>query len=367
MTVEERLRSELTVLAGEAPVVDVWSGVQREVRVRRRRRTALGAVAAVVLALVAASLGRAVVPRTQPAQRPAHIVDLGTAPTATLPSAVLVVALPSGPTYAVTWDGQAVRLPVVDSHTGSDDPALSADGTTLSGVAPELGVVVTQLSGGHRTDLRSPLLDDLSAVADPRGSDVIEMSSATGGLPVVRQLDLANGRTSWSLTVPLYQDFRLRGSWSADGNHLALLYLGPDRRIIGVNRLSRSQVERHRGSTWGDMHQASIDAVSLVGWAPSMDGTQVMVGSRTTLSTNRDWYVLDAASGRTVRTLSRPFNDRLLAWTSSDRLVWWRTLSNVDEADVVSTALDGSDERTLFRIAVPHGLSAYAAYAAGIG
>jgi hypothetical protein len=365
MTVEERLRTELHDLAHEAPRVEVWSGVQREMRLRRRRRQAFAAVVtAVVVALAVVGGVQARHPRTQPAHQPGQAVDLRHAPAGTLPRAPLVVGLADGTTYAVAWDGQAVRLPEADRHPWADDPVVSVDGTSATGVVPGTGVVVTHVSGGHQTAVVRGSTDEMWAVLSPDGRQLLELAPVQYETSVVHAVDLGTGRTAWGVPVDVARQGQLR--WTPDGGHLGVLYLSVDGRVMGVQSLTGAQVRAHAHDPWQDIRFVSVDASPVLGWALSPDGSRLILGSRTSVGSTRDWYLVSPVTGEEAYTFTRPFADRLLAWTVGDRLVWWRAVPGTDTAAVLTTARDGSDEQTLYRIQLPYHLTAYAGFAAGL-
>jgi hypothetical protein len=367
MTVEERLRAELPVLAHEAPRVDVWSGVQQLVQVRRRRRQAYAAAvtaAVVAIAVVGGGL-QARHPRAQSAQQPGHVVDLEQAAVGTLPHAQLVVGFADGTTYAVAWDGQVVRLPPADQALWSDDPVVAADGTAATGVVPGRGVAVSYVAGGHDTAALPGATVEVWAVLTPDGRHLLEAVPApTGETSTIRDVELGTGRTTWSDTVDVSQREQLR--WTPDGQHLGVLYLTNDGRALGVQTLTSDAVARHARGQWQDMRSVSVDAAPLLGWAPSPDGSRTIVGSRTTAGSTRDWYLVSPRTGDAAFTFTRPWPDRLLAWTAGDRLVWWRQLPGSDTALVLTTARDGSDEQTLYRVRLPN-RTAFVGFAAGAG
>ena len=84
------------------------------------------------------------------------------------------------------------------------------------------------------------------------------------------------------------------------------------------------------------------------GWAAAPDLSRFVMSVPATVAGNRRWVVLDARDGKPSGTIARPADDRLIGWTSHERLVWWH--ERAGGYAIVSTDVAGRSPHVEMRI-----------------
>jgi hypothetical protein len=337
---DQLLRSSLQRIADEAVDIDIRSRVRARARVIRRRRRAASAALSVAAVLVTAVVltSPSEPDAAPPTDRPAPTAVLSGAPVGGVAGAVLAVVDPgSGNLWVVAPDGRVARLPVATPSLSGALPSLSADGTVLSLGSPSRATLVHTEDGSSRVVDLPGEEEHLVAVApDARTAayaadnqvDAIELTlnPLDGSDPstVAVSTDAAAGAL-----VPVV--------WSDDGGSVLVL------EGAGATRVDLEPSPQPRRGVF-----VKDDLVLAHGWAAAPDLSRFAMGSASTSDGRRLWSVLDAESGRTVEEFRRSSDDRLIGWTTGDRLVWWhRTRSGYA---VLTTDLAGGATRMELRV-----------------
>ena len=338
---DELVRSGLQRIASEARVVDLSARVSERSRSLRRRRAVAAGVIAALLAVVAVST--LAVAGDQDAAPPAGrltapTVVLGDARTGGLPRVALaVVDTSSGTTWLVSRAGRAVRLPIRAASLPGTPPSLSATGgSVVLGGLGEATVVRGADSAVTRLALRaeqhyamsvSPAGDTVAYAAD-NGVDGVDLT--------LQPLDMSPPITL-GVTASAAAGVLVPVVWSDDGRTVLVLD-GQGATMVDLEPSPRARRSVHMRD----------DLVLSSGWAASPDLSRFMAGRTMTDDGRRTWRVLDSSDGRAVTAVARPADDRLIGWSSRDRLVWWH------ETDggyaVVTTDVDGRRARTEMRL-----------------
>jgi len=338
---ETRLRSALHDLADEVAPAPLLERLQRNHRSAvRRRRLALAAVAAAVIAALVTgtlALQRLDQPSIiEPIVRPPKVFRLSPATSVAPGRSVMAVtlarpnlAVPDGevedPLYLLpAAGGAAIRVPGSDRVPYSWSRELSADGTRLirsNTSYDDARLEVVELQTGRSDDLggRNGYCPQLSAdnatVAAYSQSDVHIIDVRSGA-----------SRSLYPVTVP--QDFPCGGlGWSPDGRHL----------VVRIE--SGSVVIDRRGKVRLDLPQ-SYAVNSSMSWSP--DGSRLLMYDRRA----GGYDVLSTDDGATV-VMHRPAGaQRPLGWAGS-RVVW--LAGQPGDYRLLTTDERGQEARTWMR------------------
>lgn len=339
---DQQLHTALQQIADEVTVVDLGARVRARTRTLRRRRRVASVAAPIAAVLVAATLlSTPSAPESAPPadRTPAPTVDLAEAPVGGLDGARLVVTdLDSRVAWLVTPAGRAARLPVrVDSLPGAR-PALSADGTVLSFGSPGRATLVHTADGRvSTTDI--PGGQDHHVSVSPDGRTVAYAADAPAGAIELTLVPLdGSPPTTVTVTASAAAGALVPVVWNDDGSGLLVL------DGTGATRVDLRPTPRTGRGVY-----AEGDLVLANGWAAAPDLSRFLMSDAAPFGEGlRQWLVLASDDAHLRETLTRPADDRLIGWTSDDRLVWWHRTGG--GYSVVTSDLAGRSLRTELRL-----------------
>jgi len=339
---EKQLQTALRTLADEVTVVVLGPRVRARTQfVRRRRRTVLiGAAIGVACGAVALLLGVPSQPESAPpAERlPNPVVDLTKAPIGGLSGAtVAVLDVDSGVTWLVTPSGRAARLTTKLRGLPGQLPTLTSGGAVLS-FGSHGAASLVRTSDGSQSELSTRDGQAHQVAVSPDGRtvafasdnqvDAIELTLVRRDGASRRTLTVTSGAAAGAL-LPVV--------WSDDGSAILVL----DGK--GATRVDLTESPRARPGV-----HVFEDVVLSHGWAVAPDLSRFVMGVPATVAGQRRWVVFDARDGKPAGTVARPAADRLIGWTSEERLVWWQ--EQADGYVIVSTDVAGRSAHVELRI-----------------